>query len=111
MIKTIENEYAFDNFFMNKTSGIIYAGIIGKLYDFSKATDYYREYGEWGNIDMYGGFQTIDTRNNHIIKIQHMSKNLLRGISSGMQVMNLSWMQLISIYNQVRLRMKRILIR
>ena len=86
LIKTIENEYAFDNFFMNKTSGIIYAGIIGKLYDFSKATDYYREYGEWGNIDMYGGFQTIDTRNNHIIKIQHMSKNLLRGISSGMQV-------------------------
>ena len=30
---------------------------------------------------------------------------------NNMQVMNLSWMQLISIYNQVRLRMKRILIR
>ena len=86
LIKIIENEYAFDNFFMNKTSGIIYAGIIGKLYDFSKITDNFRKYGKWGNIDIYGGFQTIDTRNNLSIKIKHLSKNLLRGISSGIEI-------------------------
>ena len=86
LIKTIENEYAIDNLFMNKTSGIIYAGLIGKLYDFSKATDYYRKYGDWGNSDMFGGFQTIDTKNNYSIKIQHLSNNLLRGISSGIQI-------------------------
>ena len=48
LIKTIENEYAIDNLFMNITSGIIYTELIGKLYDFSKATDYYRKYGDLG---------------------------------------------------------------
>lgn len=86
LIQTIQSEYAFDNFFMNKTSGIIYAGIIGKLYDFAKATDYFRKHGDWGNVDMYGGFMEIDTRHNHSIKIQHMSKNLLIGISSGIKI-------------------------
>ena len=84
--KTIENEYAFDNFFMNKTSCIIYAGIIGSVFEFSQNTDYYRKYGEWGEINISGGFQTIDTNNNYKIKIEHMSQNLLRGISSGIQI-------------------------
>ena len=86
LIKTIENEYAFDNLFMNKTSGIIYAGIIGSVFEFSQNTDYYRKYGEWGQINISGGFQTIDTNNNYKIKIEHMSQNLLRGISSGIQI-------------------------
>ena len=35
---------------------------------------------------MFGGFQTIDTKNNYSIKIQHLSNNLLREISSGIQI-------------------------
>ena len=35
---------------------------------------------------MFGGFQTIDMKNNYSIKIQHLSNNLLRGIGSGIQI-------------------------
>ena len=80
-------DYAYDNLIINKTNGFIYAGIIGKIYNFLITTKYYGKYRSWDNFDFYGGFEEIDINNNSI-KIHHMSKNLLRGISSGIFINN-----------------------
>jgi len=88
LIKTIKNDYANYNLFMDKKNDIIYAGLIGKIYNFFLIIKYYRKYGKWGDYDCYGGFEEINTNNNDNIKIINMNKNLLRGINSGIIINN-----------------------
>ena len=87
LIKKIKSNYSYDNLIMNKTNGIIYAGITGTVYNYLIATKYYRKYGFWNNFNFYGGFEVIDINNNSK-KIHHMSKNLLRSINTGINVNN-----------------------
>ena len=87
LIKKIKCNYSYDNLIMNKTNGIIYAGIIGNVYNYLIATKYYRKYGFWNNFNFYGGFEEINMNNNSI-KIHHMSKNLLRSINTGININN-----------------------
>ena len=57
LIKKIKCDYAYDNLIINNTNGIIYAGIIGKVYNFLITTKYYGKYGSWNDFNFFGGFE------------------------------------------------------
>ena len=86
LVKIVKNDYAYDNLFYDKSKGIIYAGILGRLKDYIGLTEHYKKYGNINYKGYYGGYEEIDTNNNDKIKVIHMSKDKLKGISSGMTI-------------------------
>ena len=86
LVKIVKSDYAYDNLFYDKSKGIIYAGILGRLMDYVGLTEHYKKYGNINYKGYYGGYEEIDTNNNDKIKVIHMSKDKLKGISSGMTI-------------------------
>ncbi len=86
LVKIVKSDYAYDNLFYDKSKGIIYAGIIGRLMDYIGLAEHYKKYGNINYKGYYGGYEEIDTNNNDKIKVVHMSKDKLKGISSGMTI-------------------------
>ena len=83
LIKIVKSDYTFNNLFYDKNNGIIYAGLLGRVIDHSGITEYYKKYG---NLNYKGYYVGYDINNNDNIKVIHMSKDKLKGISSGMTI-------------------------
>ena len=49
-------------------------------------TEHYKKYDNLNYKGYYGGYKEIDTNNNDKIKVIHMSKNKLKGISNRMTI-------------------------
>ena len=82
VVKVVKSQHGYDNIYYDKSKQKIYGTIIPKLYQFTEVVEYYKRNKRVDLKGIYGGFQSIDLKNDYIIKIEHISTNKLNLISS-----------------------------
>jgi hypothetical protein len=88
-VEDINTIYALDNVEFDKSTGIITAGVIGRLADHLAITgNLEKKHSLEGVGKRWGGSLQIDTRNGNKVEILVIQNDMLHGIASAVKVNN-----------------------